>query len=498
MTLAEMQFVPPDLRLASAEVFMLAMACLILIVDLFVKEKTRKVTFALTQVTLFGAALLTLFMSSAGQVLYTFSNMFVADLLGDLLKLLLYITVSVVLFYSREYILDRPQMAKGEYYTLTLFATLGMMVMISANNFVTVYIGIELLSLSLYAMVALNRDSIAATEAAMKYFVLGALASGLLLYGMSMIYGVTGSLDISIVADRLFSGLINKTIVVFGVVFLVSGIAFKLGVVPFHMWIPDVYHGAPTSVTLLIASAPKLAAFAIVIRVLVNGLLVLSPDWQMMLLILSVLSMAVGNFAAIAQTNLKRMLAYSAIAHMGFMLLGLVVGVIGGDGRNAINAYTSSLFYVITYVLSTAGAFGMILLLARAGFESDEIHDFAGLNKRSPLFAAVMMMIMFSMAGIPFFVGFFAKFSILVAVVAAGYHWLALAAVFFSLVGAYYYLRIVKVMYFDRPVNTSKIEASLDMKVLITANGLAVALLGIFPNSLMFICAIALSRSLLV
>ncbi|MEI7430570.1 MAG: NADH-quinone oxidoreductase subunit NuoN [Betaproteobacteria bacterium] len=493
-----MQFVPPDLRLASAEIFMLAMACMILIVDLFVKDKTRKVTFVLTQLTLFGAALLTLLMSSSGQVLYTFSNMFVGDLLGDLLKLLLYVTVSVVLFYSRGYILDRPQMAKGEYYTLTLFATLGMMVMISANNFVTVYIGIELLSLSLYAMVALNRDSIAATEAAMKYFVLGALASGLLLYGMSMIYGATGSLDISTVAERLFSGLISKTIVVFGIVFLVSGIAFKLGVVPFHMWIPDVYHGAPTSVTLLIASAPKLAAFAIVIRVLVNGLLVLSPDWQMMLLILSVLSMAVGNFAAIAQTNIKRMLAYSAIAHMGFMLLGLVVGVIGGDGRNAINAYTSSLFYVITYVLSTAGAFGMILLLARAGFESDEIHDFSGLNKRSPLLAAVMMMIMFSMAGIPFFVGFFAKFSILVAVVAAGYQLLALAAVFFSLVGAYYYLRIVKVMYFDPPVNTSRIEAPMDMKVLITANGLAVALLGIFPNALMFICAIALSRSLLV
>jgi NADH-quinone oxidoreductase subunit N len=498
MTLAEMQFVPPDLRLASAEIFMLAMACLILIIDLFVKDKTRKVTFVLTQLTLLGTALLTLMMSSSGQVLYTFSNMFVGDLLGDLLKLLLYVTVSVVLFYSRGYILDRPEMAKGEYYTLTLFATLGMMVMISANNFVTVYIGIELLSLSLYAMVALNRDSIAATEAAMKYFVLGALASGLLLYGMSMIYGATGSLDISTVAERLFSGMISKTIVVFGIVFLVSGIAFKLGVVPFHMWIPDVYHGAPTSVTLFIASAPKLAAFAIVIRVLVNGLLVLSPDWQMMLLILSVLSMAVGNFAAIAQTNLKRMLAYSAISHMGFMLLGLVVGVIGGDGRNAINAYTSSLFYVITYVLSTAGAFGMILLLARAGFESDEIHDFAGLNKRSPLFAAVMMMIMFSMAGIPFFVGFFAKFSILVAVVAAGYNLLALAAVFFSLVGAYYYLRIVKVMYFDPPVNTARIEAPLDMKVLITANGLAVALLGIFPNALMFICAIALSRSLLV
>ncbi|MEI7613777.1 MAG: NADH-quinone oxidoreductase subunit NuoN [Betaproteobacteria bacterium] len=493
-----MQFVPPDLRLASAEIFLLAMACLILIVDLFVKDKTRRVTYVLTQLTLLGASALTLIMSSGGQVFYTFSNMFVADLMGDLLKLLLYVTVSIVLFYSRGYILERPDLAKGEYYTLTLFATLGMMVMISANHFVTVYIGIELLSLSLYAMVALNRDSITATEAAMKYFILGALASGLLLYGISMIYGATGSLEISTVAERLFSGEANKTIAVFGVVFLVSGIAFKLGAVPFHMWIPDVYQGAPTSVTLLIASAPKLAAFAVVVRVLVNGLLVASADWQMMLMVLAILSMAVGNFAAIAQTNLKRMLAYSAISHMGFMLLGLVVGVVGGDGRNAINAYTSSMFYIITYVLSTVGAFGMIMLLSRSGFESEEISDLAGLNKRSPWFAAVMMMMMFSMAGIPFFVGFFAKFSILVAVVAAGYNWLAIAAVFFSLVGAYYYLRVVKVMYFDAPTSTSRIEAPMDMKVLMTANGLAVALLGIFPNALMFICAIALSRSLLV
>ena len=498
MTLAEMQFMPPDLRLASAEIFLLAMVCLILIIDLFVKDQTRKVTYALTQLTLLGTALLTLLMSSGGQVLYTFSNMFVSDLLGDLLKLLLYATVSVVLFYSRGYLLDRPKLARGEYYTLTLFATLGMMVMISANNFVTVYIGIELLSLSLYAMVALNRDSISATEAAIKYFVLGALASGLLLYGMSMIYGATGSLDISTIAERLFSGRLSNTIVVFGIVFLVSGIAFKLGVVPFHMWIPDVYHGAPTSVTLFIASAPKLAAFAILIRVLVNGLLAASADWQMLLLILSVLSMAVGNFAAIAQSNIKRMLAYSAIGHMGFMLLGLAVGVAAGDGRNAINAYTSSMFYVISYVLTTTGAFGMIMLLSRAGFESEEITDFAGLNKRSSWFAAVMMVMMFSMAGIPFFVGFFAKFSVLVAVLAAGYLWLAAAAVFFSLVGAYYYLRVVKVMYFDPPSDQCRIEAPMDMKLLMTANGLVVALMGIFPNALMFICAIALSRSLLV
>jgi NADH-quinone oxidoreductase subunit N len=495
MTLAEMQFVTPDLRLASAEVFMVAMACLVLIVDLFVKDKKRTVTFILTQLTLVGAAVITV-MVSTGQILYTFSNMYVGDLMGDLLKLMLYLTVMVVLFYTRGYVLDRPQMAKGEYYVLTLFATLGMMVMISANHFLTVYIGIELLSLSLYALVALNRDSIPATEAAMKYFVLGALASGLLLYGMSMIYGATGTLEITAVAERLASGQASMSILLFGVVFLVSGIAFKLGVVPFHMWIPDVYHGAPTAITLFIASAPKLAAFAIVIRVLVNGLFVVSPDWQTMLLILSVLSMAVGNFAAIAQTNLKRMLAYSAISHMGFMLLGMVSGVVGGDGRFALNAYSSSMFYVVTYVIASAGAFGTILLLARAGFESDEISDFAGLNKRSPWFAAVMMMMMFSMAGIPFFVGFFAKFSVLQAVVAAGNLWLAIAAVFFSLVGAYYYLRVVKVMYFDPPASTARIEATMDVKILMSANGLAVALIGIFPNILMSVCAFSLLHSL--
>jgi NADH-quinone oxidoreductase subunit N len=495
MTLAEMQFQIPDLRLASAEIFMLLMACVILIVDLFVKDRKRTVIFVATQLTLVGAAVVT-FATSSGEIGYTFSNMYVGDLMGDLLKLLVYLTVIIVLFYSRDYILEREQMARSEYYVLALFATLGMMVMISANHFLTVYIGLELLSLSLYALVAMNRDSVPATEAAMKYFVLGALASGLLLYGMSMIYGATGTLEITAVAERLYMGQANKSILVFGLVFLVSGIAFKLGVVPFHMWIPDVYHGAPTAVALLIATAPKLAAFAIVMRMLVNGLVVLAQDWQTMLILLSVLSMAIGNIAAIAQTNLKRMLAYSAISHMGFMLLGLVTGVVGGDARFALNAYSSSMFYVITYVLTSAGTFGMILLLARGGLESDQIDNFKGLNKRSPWFAAVMMMMMFSMAGIPFFVGFFAKFSVLQAVVAAGYLWLAVVAVLFSLIGCFYYLRVVKIMYFDPPTNTAPIHAPLDMKILMSANGLAVAVLGIFPQALMSLCAFALLRSL--
>ncbi len=488
-------FVVPNLLPAAPEIFLVVMALAILLIDLLVKDSRRTVTFALAQLALIGCAAIQ-FATSTGEITYTFSNMFVDDLMSDLLKLFLYMTVLIVMFYSRGYIIEREAMNKGEYYVLALFATLGMMVMISANHFLTIYIGLELLSLSLYAMVAMNRDSVVSTEAAMKYFVLGALASGLLLYGMSMIYGATGTLEITGIAERLYGGGVNKTVMVFGLVFLVAGLAFKLGVVPFHMWIPDVYHGAPTSVTLFIGSAPKLAAFAIVMRLLVNGLITMAEDWQSMLIILSVLSMAIGNLAAIAQTNLKRMLAYSAISHMGFMLLGIVTGVVGGDARYALNAYSSSMFYVIAYVLMSAGTFGMILLMSRAGFEADELEDLKGLNKRSPWFAGIMLMLMFSMAGVPFFIGFFAKFSVLQAVVAAGYMWLAIVAVLFSLIGAFYYLRVVKLMYFDAPVDEAPLSAALDMRILISANGLAVAFLGLFPQVIMSLCAYALLRSL--
>ena len=488
-------FLVPDLLPAAPELFLAFMALVILLVDLTVKDSRRTLTFALAQLTLLACAVIQL-VTSTGDVVYTFSNMFVDDLMADLLKLFLYMTVIVVLFYSRAYVLDRDAMNKGEYYVLALFATLGMMVMISANSFVTIYLGLELLSLSLYAMVAMNRDCAVSTEAAMKYFVLGALASGLLLYGMSMIYGATGTLEITGIAERLYGGGVNKGVLAFGLVFLVCGLAFKLGVVPFHMWIPDVYHGAPTSVTLFIGSAPKLAAFAIVMRLLVNGMITMAHDWQAMLVILSVLSMAVGNLAAIAQTNLKRMLAYSAISHMGFMLLGIVTGIVGGDARYALNAYSSAMFYVLAYVVMTTGTLGMILLMARAGFEAEDLDDYKGLNKRSPWFAGIMLMMMFSMAGIPFFVGFFAKFSVLQAVVAAGYIWLAVVAVLFSLIGAFYYLRVVKLMYFDPPADTSPLTAGMDMRILISANGLAVALLGIFPQMLMSLCAYALLRSL--
>ena len=479
-------FVMPDLYPASAEIFILVMACVLLLVDLFAGSGRRWLVYLLTQLTLagcFGITLATL----DGQSVTTFSNMFVDDLFADFLKLVLYPAVAVMLVYSRQYLAAR-NLDKGEFFVLVLFATLGMMVMISASHFLTIYLGLEMLALSLYALVAIDRDSARATEAAMKYFVLGAMASGLLLYGISMVYGAVGSLEIAEVGQRIALGGGNKTVLVFGLVFVVAGLAFKLGVVPFHMWIPDVYHGAPTAVTLFIGSAPKLAAFAIAMRVLVTGLAELAEHWQVMLMILSALSIALGNLAAIAQTNLKRMLAYSAISHMGFMLLGLLAGIVGGDPRFALNAYSSAMFYVIAYVLMSLGSFGMILLLSRAGFEAENIEDFKGLNKRSPWFAAIMMILMFSMAGVPFFVGFFAKFAVLQAVVAAKQIWLAVFAVMFSLVGAFYYLRVVKLMYFEAPADTSPLQAPMDMRLLLSVNGIAVALLGVLPEGMLEYC----------
>jgi NADH-quinone oxidoreductase subunit N len=479
----------PNLLPAYPEIFLVIMVSVVLVVDLFLPQRQRDVTYGLSQLTLFGCALLTLNVSflTEGQIVHTFSNMFVSDLMGHALKLAAYLALSAVLVYSRTYLSDRG-MWKGEFFALVLFALLGMMVMISANHFLTLYLGLELLSLSLYALVALNRDSAQSTEAAMKYFVLGALASGLLLYGMSMIYGATGTLDISAVAKSIATANPDRTVLTFGLVFLVSGMAFKLGVVPFHMWIPDVYHGAPTAVTLVIGSAPKLAAFAMAMRLLVNGLLDLAVDWQQMLVILSVLSMAVGNLAAIAQTNIKRMLAYSTISHMGFMLLGLLAGVVNGNWLNAADAYSAAMFYVVVYVLTTLGSFGMVLLLSRAGFEAENLDDFKGLNARSPWYAFIMLLLMFSLAGVPPTVGFYAKLSVLQPLLAADMTWLAVAAVLFSLIGAFYYLRIVKLMYFDDPIDTAPIAPSLDMGVLLSINGLAVLALGLLPQSLMALC----------
>ena len=488
-----MNFVIPDFYPAAAELFVVAMSFVILMAGTFAKD-SRGLTYALTELTLLGAAAITLF-TMDGQVNFTFSNMYVDDLMGDFLKLVLYFSVAIVLLYSRGYMHDR-KMETTEYYVLAVYATLGMMVMITANHFLTLYLGLELLSLSLYAMVALQRDSARATEAAMKYFVLGALASGLLLYGISMLYGATGTLEISGVAQSIYHQAGSKTVLMFGLVFVVAGLAFKLGVVPFHMWIPDVYHGAPTAITLFIASAPKLAAFAMAMRLLVNGLFELADQWQSMLMFLAILSIVLGNFAAIAQSNIKRMLGYSGISHMGFMLLGLMSGVVGGDRHFALNAYSSSMFYVISYVLMSLASFGVVLLLSRAGVEAETLDDFKGLNKRSSWFAGVMAMVMFSMAGIPFFVGFFAKFSVLQAVVAAGYIWIAVIAVIMSLIGAFYYLRVVKVMFFDEPVDNTPLIANADMRVLLSVNGLAIAGLGLAPQALMSLCAYSLLGSL--
>ncbi len=489
-------FVMPDLYPVAPEIFLLAMSFIILFADLFFGTTQRWVAAALTLITLLGCMALTV-VTGDGQTTLTLSNMFVDDLLGDFLKLMTCLSVIMVLLYGRQYLAERG-LDKGEFYLLVLYATLGMMVMISAASFLTLYLGLELMSLALYALVAIDRDSSRATEAAMKYFVLGALASGLLLYGMSMIYGATGSLDIVGVSQVLYQGQADKTVLVFGLVFIVAGVAFKLGVVPFHMWVPDVYHGAPTVVTMLIGSAPKLATFAMALRLLVYALFALVAEWQQMLLIMAVLSIGLGNLAAIAQTNIKRMLAYSAISHMGFMLLGLMAGVVGRevDPFTAINAYSSALYYTVAYVLMSLGSFGMVLLLSRAGYEAENLEDFKGLNQRNPWFAAMMLIFMLSMAGIPFFIGFFAKFAVLTAAIKAGHMTVAVLAVMFSLVGAFYYLRVVKLMYFDDPVDAVPLSATTGFRILLSLNGIAVAAFGLFPDWVMTLCTTTLLRSL--
>jgi NADH-quinone oxidoreductase subunit N len=477
---------------ALPEMVLLAGACVVLLVDVWSKDERRNATFIAAQCVLLACLLATAYVLLYGATAryVIFSGLFIADLMGHVLKIFSYLAVSAALVYSRQYLIDRGLM-RGEFVTLLLFALLGMMVMISANSFLTVYLGLELMSLCLYAMVALDRDSPLATEAAMKYFVLGALASGLLLYGMSMIYGATGTLQLNEVAARLgplAGNVSDQRFLAFGLVFVVAGIAFKIGVVPFHMWIPDVYHGAPTPVTLVLGSGPKLAAFAMAMRMLVGGMLPLAQDWQQMLALLALLSMAVGNITAIAQTNIKRMLAYSTIAHMGFMLLGLLSGVVGGNHLNAEGAYSTALFYVIVYVAMSVGAFGMVLFLSRKGFDCEQIDDFRGLNRRSPWFAFMMMLLMLSLAGLPPTVGFYAKLAVLQAAVAAGYIWLAVAAVVLSLVGAFYYLRIVKLMYFDEPRDAAPLGNGVGVRVLMSANGLALLAFGIAPQPLVALC----------
>ena len=475
-----------DLIAALPEIFVLSMAMIILLADLFIKPANRIILFVLAQITLLGAAFITI-ATHTPSVTYAFSGMFVDDPFADVTKLMIYLSTSLMLVYTCQYITLRG-MYRGEFYALVLFAMAGMMVMVSGQHFLTLYMGLELLSLCLYALVALDRDNARATEAAMKYFVLGALASGMLLYGISMMYGATGSLNISEVASALLNGSQDKPVLVLGTVFIVAGLAFKLGAVPFQMWVPDVYEGSPTAITLFIGSVTKLAAFAFVIRILAQGLFVLAIDWQGMLMIMAVLSIIIGNITAIAQTNLKRMFAYSTISHVGFLLFGLMSA--------SLNGYISSMFYIVAYALMSLAGFGMILLLSRKGFEAEELVDLKGLNQRSPWFAFLMLITMFSMAGVPPTLGFYAKFAVLQAALQAGFLWLVVFAVLMAVIGAFYYLRIVKLMYFDEPADHSPIINPPEMNMLLSVNALGLLFLGIMPQRLMDICAYAIAHSL--
>jgi len=472
-----------DLWLSAPEIWLLSAGCAVLVLDLLVDDARRWVTFLLSLVAIAGTAW---FAATHGvdERTVAWSGTYVADPVGSLLKIVACGAVAVAFLYSHDYLRKRG-ILKGEYYVLGLFALLGILVLVSANSLITLYLGVELQALALYAMVAFNRESGVAAESAIKYFVLGSIASGALLFGMSIVYGVTGSLELGAVAQSVRLLGAEQIGLLFGLAFIIVGVAFKFGAVPFHMWVPDVYHGAPTPVTLFLGSAPKLASFALAYRLLAEGLTGLQPAWQDMLVVVAVLSMAIGNIVAIAQTNIKRMLAYSTISHVGFILLGILVGTETG--------YQAALYYTIVYVIMAIGAFGMIILLSRAGFEADRLGDFAGLNARSPWFAAVMLMLMFSMAGVPPFVGFWAKLAVIQAVLDAGLTWLAVAAVLFSVIGAYYYLYVVKLMYFDPASDREPLQGSGALRTVLSLNGLAVLLLGVFPGVLLALCSRVIS-----
>jgi NADH-quinone oxidoreductase subunit N len=457
------------------------MACVVLVVDVFIEDNRRNLTYLISQLTLLVTASL-VSLGEADQRVMAFNDMFVQDQLADTLKLFILAITFVIFVYSRDYLRER-NIFKGEFYVLGLFGVLGMMIMVSASNMLLLYLGLELMSLCLYAMVAFDRDNGNASEAAMKYFVLGAIASGMLLYGMSILYGLSGSLAIADVANAVSSvegGSATQLGLVFALVFIVVALAFKLGAVPFHMWIPDVYQGAPTVVTAYISSAPKIAGFAMIMRLLVEGMGGLHADWQMMLVILAVLSMAAGNIIAIAQANIKRMLAYSTISHVGFILLGILAGTADG--------YSSAMFYTLSYAIMSLGGFGIVMYMARAGFEAEELDDYKGLNQRNPWFAFMMLILMFSMAGVPPTLGFWAKLAVLSAVVDINMTWLAVVGVAFSIIGLFYYLRVVKLMYFDDAVDQAPVSCGRDMQITLSTNSIAILALGIYPAGLMSIC----------
>ena len=480
------QFIQSDLSLILPEVFVLSMAMIVLMTDLFIKPSSRWIIFALSQLTLLGGAYLTS-QHFNHETQFAFSNMFVRDGLADLLKMVSYIGTSLIFFYSRSYMKDRD-LYRGEYFSLVLFALLGMMIMISSHNMLLVYMGLELLSLCLYSLTALDRDNQKATESAIKYFVLGALASGLLLYGMSMIYGATSSLDLSVIAAALLNHPMDHAILVLGLVFMVAGLAFKLGAVPFQMWVPDVYEGSPSSIAMLISSVPKLAAFAITVRLLGDGLQSMMVDWKQMMLIMAILSIGIGNITAIAQTNIKRMYAYSTISHIGFILFGLMSGT--------LNGYASSLFYVISYMFMTLASFAVLIMMSRKNFDCQTLEDFKGLNKRNSWYAFLMLITMLSMAGIPPTIGFYAKFMVLQAAFDAGFAGFVVYAVLMALVGMFYYMRIVKLMYFDEPKLKNNIETPIDMKWMLSANALALLVIGLVPHTFMEATTQAVALSL--
>ena len=468
--------------LATPELWVLTMACIILCLDLFISEERRGIVHLLAMLTLVFAAIITLrgdYLAEGAKYAVAFNDSFIRDLMADVLKTFSYLVLAIVYTYAKYY-MRQFRLFRADFYTLSLFALLGIMLLISANSLITVYLGLELTSLASYALVAMDRNSRRGSEAAMKYFVLGSMASGMLLYGMSMIYGATGSLELARISEIAGQQGSDNVLLVFGLVFLIVGIAFKLGVVPFHMWIPDVYHGAPAAVTLFISTVPKLSAFAMAFRLLQGGLEELHVDWQQMLAVLAVLSIVVGNLGAIAQSNIKRMLAYSTISHMGFMLLGLLPGTASGFG--------AGMYYVIVYSLMSAAAFGMVILLSHHGVEAEKLDDFKGLNQRNGWYAAIMAMVMFSMAGVPVFVGFFAKWLVIKAALDAGLIWLAVLAVVFSVVGAFYYLRVVKLMYFDDPPTEVPIDAPVDFRAVISINGIMMIALGIFSSALIAVC----------
>ncbi|MFA5664801.1 NADH-quinone oxidoreductase subunit NuoN [Castellaniella sp.] len=487
-----------DFALATPEIVLLVLTGAVLLIDAFGNEPTRRMTFMLTM----GTILIVIFVSwgqwgedTQGR---TFSSLYVTDSLAHFMKILSAIAVGVTLIYGRAYAEHRDMVARGgEMYSLALLTLLGEFIMISAGNMLTVYLGVELMSFALYALIAVRRDHLVATEAAMKYYVLGCLASGILLYGMSMIYGATGELGLAEIAAVIRQGEAQSLPLAFGVVFIVSGLAFKLTAAPFHMWTPDVYQGAPTTVTLLVAAAPKFAAFVITLRLLIEALHGIAFDWQPMLLIMAVLSLAVGNIVAIAQTNFKRMLAYSTIGQMGFVFLGLLSGVYEGQSGAAVAAYGSALFYVVIYVLTTLSTFGMILILSRQGFEAEEISDLKGLNRRNPLLAGVLLLSMFSLAGIPPLSGFYAKLVVLQALIGAGHVAVAVFAVLCSLIGCFYYLRVVKMAYFDEPEDHITVGSGTPVtRSVMSVNGLLVVGLGILPGGLMALCVHVIQNSL--